>query len=91
MVCEALEWMSCGAVDRGFIIGADDARGVVTRQVGERGDQERALAAKYRGWARQIAYEYPHVGSVLERIAEGYDRDAGRQDADANLQHRFPP
>ena len=91
VVCEALEWMSCGAVDRGFIIGADDARDVVTRQVGERGDQERALAAKYRGWARQIAYEYPHVGSVLERIAEGYDRDAGRQDADANLQHRFPP
>ena len=89
-VCEALERMSCGEVDRGFIIGTQNAHGVVTRHLGEGGDQERALAAKYRGWAQQIAYEYPHVGSILERIADGYERDAGRQDTDANLQRRFP-
>ena len=89
-ICEALEWMSSGEVDRGFIIGTHDARDVVTRHLGEGGDLERALAAKYRGWAQQIAYEYPHVGSILERIAEGYDRDAGRQDTDANLQRRLP-
>ena len=89
-VCEALERMSCGEVDRGFIIGTQDARGVVTRHPGEGGDQERALTAKYRGWAQQIAYEYPHVGSILGRIAEGYDHDSVRQDSDANLQHRFP-
>ena len=89
-VCEALERMSCGEVDQGFIIGTNNARGVITRQIGEAGDQERALAAKYRGWAQQIAYEYPHVGSILERIADGYERDAGRQDTDANLQRRFP-
>ena len=89
-VCEALEWMSCGEVDRGFIIGTDNARGVVTRQAGEGGDQERTLAAKYHDSAQQIAYEYPHVGSILERIADCYERDAGRQDTDANLQHRLP-
>ena len=89
-VCEALEWMSSGEVDQGFIIGTNNARGVITRQIGEGGEQERALAAKYRGWAQQIAYEYPHVGSILERIAEGYDHDSVRQDTDANLQHRFP-
>ena len=90
-VCEALESMSSGDVDQGFIIiGVHNARGVVTRQIGEGGDQERALAAKYRGWAQQIAYEYPHVGGILERIAEGYDRDAGQQDTNANLQRRFP-
>ena len=82
--------MSCGEVDRGFIIGTQDARGVVTRHPGEGGDQERTLAAKYRDWAQQIAYEYPHVGSILERIADCYERDAGRQDTDANLQRRFP-
>ena len=89
-VCEALESMSSGDVDRGFIIGTHNARGVVSRQVGEGGDQERALAAKYRGWARQVEYEYPHTGSILDRIAEDYDRDAGRQDTDASLQRRFP-
>ena len=89
-VCETLEWISCGEVDEGFIVGVYNARGVVTRQIGERGDQERALAAKYRGWAQQIAYEYPHVGSILERIAEVYDRDALRRDTHADLQRRFP-
>ena len=89
-VREALESMSSGEVDRGFIIGAYNARGVVTRQIGEGGDQERELAAKYRDWAQQIAYEYPHVSGILERIAERYDRDARQRDTDANLQRRFP-
>ena len=89
-VCEALQWMSCGDVDEGFIAGTYNARGVVMRPVGEGGDQERALAAKYRGWAQQIAYEYPHVGSILERIAERYDHDARQRDTDANLQRRLP-
>ena len=89
-VCEALQWMSCGDVDEGFIVGTRNARGVVIRPVGEGGDQERALAAKYRGWAQQIAYEYPHVGSILERIAEDYDRDAGQRDTNSSLQRRFP-
>ena len=48
-VCEAPEWMSSGEVDRAFIIGTHNARGVVTRHLGEGGDQERALAAKYCG------------------------------------------
>ena len=89
-ICEALQWMSCGDVDKGFIIGTYNARGVVMRPVEEGGDQERALAAKYRGWAQQVVYEYPHVGSILERIAEIYDRDARRRDTDANLQRRSP-
>ena len=89
-VCVALERISSGDVDQGFIIGTYNARGVVMRQVGERGGQERALAAKYRGWAQQIAYEYPHVGGILERIAEVYERDALQRDTHADLQRRFP-
>ena len=89
-VCEAVESMSNGDVDRGFIIGTHNGRGVVSRQMGEGGDQERELAATYRGWARRGAYEYPHVGAILERIADGYDRDAGRQDTNAVLRRRFP-
>ena len=89
-VCEALERISSAEVETGFIIGTSNARGVVTRQIGETGDQERELAAKYRGWAQQVAYEFPRVGAVLERIAEGYDGDASRRDTMANLQRRFP-
>ena len=89
-VCEALQWMSCGDVDEGFIVGTCNARGVVIRLVGEGGDQERALAERYRGWAQRITYEYPHVGSILERIASIHDSDAKRRDTEATLRHRFP-
>ena len=64
--------MSSGDVERGFIIGTHQARGVVTRQIGEQGARERELAAKYRDWAQPIAYEYPRVIGILERIGEGY-------------------
>ena len=89
-VCEALQWMSCGDVDEGFIVGTCNARGVVMRPAGEGGDQERTLAAKYRGWAQQTAYEYPHVGSILERIAMFYDHHARQRDTQATLRHRSP-
>ena len=89
-VCEALQWMSCGDVDEGFIAGTCNARGVIIRPVGEGGDQERALAERYRRWAQRIAYEYPHVGSILERIASIHDRDAKQRDTEATLRHRFP-
>ena len=89
-VCEALERISTAEIETGFIIGTNNARGVVRRQIGEMGDQERELAAKYRRWAQQIAYEFPRAGGILERIAAGYDDDASRRDTDANLQRRFP-
>ena len=89
-MCEALERISNAEVETGFIIGTNNARGVVTRQIGQMGDQERELAAKYRRWAQQIAVEFPRAGGILERIAAGYDDDASRRDTDANLQRRFP-
>ena len=89
-VCEALERIASAEIETGFIIGTNSARGVVTRQIGEMGDQERELAAKYRSWEQQIAYEFPRVGAILERIAAGYDNDASRRDTMANLQRRFP-
>ena len=89
-VCEALQWMSCGDVDEGFIVGTCNARGVVIRPIGEGGGQERELAEKYRRWGQRIAYEYPHVGGILERIASIHDCDATRRDTEATLRHRFP-
>ena len=47
--------------------GTQNARGVVRRTFGEMGDQERELAAKSRGWAQQIAYEFPRAGGWYTR------------------------
>ena len=73
----------------GFAIGTFNARGVVGRAIGEGGRQERELAEKYRSRARQRAPHYPFVGGILEGIADDYDRQAIREDADAQIEQRL--
>ena len=65
-VCEAMERVASQQIATGFSVGVSNARGAHWR--GEGGAQERELAAKYRGWEKQLAYDYPYVGSVLESI-----------------------
>jgi hypothetical protein len=82
-VREAMEWMSSDEVGRGFHVATRNARGAHWR--GEGGEQERELSAKYRGSARKVAYEFPYVSTVLESIAESYDREANWEDTDAKV------
>ena len=73
----------------GFAIGTFNARGVVGRAIGEGGGQERQLAEKYRSWARQRSPYYPFVGGILEGIADDYDRQAIREDDDAQIEQKL--
>ena len=88
-VCEAMERVGSQDIASGFTIGTFNARGVVTRAIGEGGRQERELAEKYRSWARQRSPHYPFVGGILESIADDYDRQAIREDADAQIEQRL--
>ena len=88
-VCEAMERVGSQDIASGFTIGTFNARGVVTRAIGEGGRQERELAEKYRSWARQRAPHYPFVGGILEGIADDYHRQAIREDADAQIEQRL--
>jgi hypothetical protein len=56
---------------------------------GDGGDQERDLAAMYRNWARRLAFEYPYVASVVEGIAERYDREAEMWDSGDAVRRRL--
>jgi hypothetical protein len=78
-----MERIASPDVTDGFIIGVHNSRGVHWR--GEGGAQERDLAAKYRGWAKQLGFAYPYVGSVLDSIATSYDREAEWHDTDAKV------
>jgi len=79
----------CGTPElaTGFQVGVYNSRGAHARANG--GDQERDLAATYRNWARQLAYEYPYVASVVEGIAEGYDREAEMWDSEDAVRRRL--
>ncbi|MBS0251174.1 MAG: addiction module antitoxin, partial [Proteobacteria bacterium] len=87
-ICEAMEWMGSDEVGRGFHIGARNSRGVHWR--GDDGAQERELAARYRNWADELAFEFPLVSGVLESVAASYDREAQWEDTDARIRKRLP-
>ena len=88
-VCEAMERIASQHIGTGFHIGAFNGLGVVSRGIDEGGTQERNLAAKYRGWAQQRAFDYPYVSSVLERIAADYDQEATWEDTEVAIRKRL--
>ena len=74
------------ALETGVHIGAVNQRGVTTRDVYDGGQQERALfAARYRQWAKQTAGSWPRTSRVLRGLAESYEREAQREDAQAEI------
>ena len=89
VVCEAMERVGSQDIASGFAIGTFNARGVVTRAIGEGGMQERKLAEKYRSWASLRSPYFPFVGGILEGIANDYDRQALREDDDARIEQRL--
>ena len=88
-VCEAIERVGSQDIASGLSIGTFNARGVVGRAIGEGGGQERKLAQEFRSWAKQRSAHYPFVGSILEGIADDYDRQALREDDEAQIQRRL--
>ncbi|MEX2264444.1 MAG: HigA family addiction module antitoxin [Bryobacteraceae bacterium] len=83
---EALEEIGSQEIAKGIAVGIYNSRGVHFR--GEGGDQERAIAAKYRNWAKQLP-EYPYLSRTLEQIASRYDRDAAQEDSNASVRKRL--
>jgi hypothetical protein len=85
---EVLEEVGTKEIAVGMSIGLYNSRGAHWR--GPSGDQERELAAKYRGWSKTIAVNSPFTSRLLEEIARSYDRDAEWHDTDANIRKRLP-
>jgi transcriptional regulator with XRE-family HTH domain len=70
-------------LEEGFEIGLYNRRGVTMRMPTDGGEQERDLATKYRTDAKELAIKWPQTSAVLRRIAESYERDAEREDQNA--------
>jgi len=86
-VRKVLEECGTSEVAEGFQVGVFNSRGVHAR--GDGGDQERALAEKYRAWSRHLSFEYPYVANVVEGIAQKYDRQAAWEDSEAAVRRRL--
>jgi len=86
-VCAALERTSTEDIGIGFRMGVYNARGVYI--VGEDGEVERGLAARFRRLASRHTFEHPFVASLLEGIAKQYDREAKRHDLEGEARKRL--
>jgi addiction module HigA family antidote len=87
-VRQVMEQIQSLKISHGVCTGLYNARGVVWR--GEGGNQERELAAKYRGWAHALEFSYPFVAStILGAIAHTYEDEAKREDAEAGIRRRL--
>lgn len=88
-VCEVLETVASPDVADGFTMAVFNARGVVSRDLEEGGEQERELSARYRVWAQRWHFEYPFVAGILERIGDRYEQDAKREDSEVVVMKRL--
>jgi hypothetical protein len=82
-VRDIIELCRSRELEEGFQVGLYNRRGVTVRLPTDGGQQERELATRYRADALACAFTWPRTQSVLERIAEGYERDGMRQDQSA--------
>lgn len=86
-VRNVLEDIASREIGIGLGVAVYNARGA--HSVSDDAAGERALAEKYRAWSRKLAFGYAYVASVLEEIAQRYDREAERWISDAAVRRRL--
>jgi hypothetical protein len=86
-VRNVLEDIASREIGIGLVVAVYNARG--THYVSDDAASERALAERYRGWSCKLAFGHAYVASVLEEIAQGYDREAERWISDAAVRRRL--
>ena len=83
-----MEDIQSESIFQGALSGLYNARGAHWR--GEGGDQERAIAEKYRRWENALHYSHPFVASsLLMGMVRTYEHDASREDTEASLRRRM--
>lgn len=84
---EIIERLKSDDLENGLHMGRFNHRGVVTRSLLSGGDMERSIQAQYEADAGKLAARWPRTAAFLRSLAATYERDAAREDIDAELRH----
>lgn len=84
-ICEIIEEVATDRLLSGFNTSIRNQRGVFTKAAYEGGQQERNLAAHFESMHKQTVYRWPKISAVFKSLAEQYERDAKREDDDAQI------
>jgi len=82
---EVIEKVESRDMERGIEVGIYNQRGVITKSLDEGGKQERELAERYNQFADALKLKWPRTAAMLRRIAQGYIREAKREDLRSEL------
>jgi len=82
-VRDAVEWIASQTMEEHIAIEIINSRGVYSKAFLEGGDQERALARKYEGYADRASARWPRTASLLYEVSGQYERWAQSSDAEA--------
>lgn len=86
-VRKIIERLASDEIERGFRIGRFNQRGAHWKALYEGGKQERELATEFRDWADK-AVNWPRTAASLLQMAEDYEQQAQRADAEAEQEKR---
>ena len=75
-VRQIIETMRNSKIEHGVMIGVHNGRGVTSRGMLDGGQQERALAQRYNGWAEALKFDSPRTSGMLREIARSYETHA---------------
>lgn len=90
VVREVLENIQSAKMIHGMSMAKYNSRGIIGRSMDEGGLQEKTLAEQYRKWGQALLVTHPFVATnLLFDMANGYDEDASREDADVSLSRRL--
>jgi excisionase family DNA binding protein len=81
-VRELIEAIGSSELETGIHIGKRNSRGVTVRAAYAGGKQEREFAGRFREWAAATT-GWPRTSRLLRRLAESYEHEARRIDAEA--------
>lgn len=81
-VRRVIETLASEEIERGIQIERFNMRGVVVKNMGEGGEQERVLEQQTREWAK-AAVNFVRTSAMLELIADSWASDAERADSQA--------
>jgi hypothetical protein len=83
VVRDLIERLGSRDFDSGLTTGIFNSRGVHARNPMAGGEPERAIAARYNGFADALAGTHPRASNVARAIAVDYERFAAREDGEA--------
>jgi hypothetical protein len=72
-------------LETGLELGLRNSRGVTSRGLADGGAQERALQARYQGYAQRLNGQWPRTAAMLRRIVRSLAEEARRHDAQAAI------